>query len=55
MWPKATAASFLEFKFSGDFMPTETLIVLAGVVAAFVIFGVTLGWVEWRTRGIHRS
>lgn len=30
-------------------MPTETIVVLAAITAAFVIFGVVLAWVERRT------
>jgi hypothetical protein len=30
-------------------MPTETAIVVAGVVTAFLIFAAVLGWVDRRT------
>ena len=30
-------------------MPTETVIVVAGVVTAFLIFASVLGWVDHRT------
>jgi hypothetical protein len=30
-------------------MPTETMIVAAGVVAAFVIFAAVLAWADHRT------
>jgi hypothetical protein len=30
-------------------MPTETVIVVAGVVTAFLIFAAVLGWVDHRT------
>jgi hypothetical protein len=36
-------------------MPTETIVILAAIVAAFTIFGLTLCWAEFRTRGLRRS
>jgi hypothetical protein len=35
-------------------MPTENAIVVAGIVAAFTIFGLVLFWADMRTRGIRR-
>jgi hypothetical protein len=34
-------------------VPAETVFVLSAVIAAFTIFGVTLAWADWRTRGIR--
>ena len=31
-------------------MPTETIVTLAAIVAAFAVFGVVLAWAEHQTR-----
>lgn len=31
-------------------MPTETIVIIAAVTAAFVLFGVVLAWAERQTR-----
>lgn len=35
-------------------MPTDTAIVIAGILTAFTIFGLALAWAEIRTRSIRR-
>lgn len=35
-------------------MPTDIAIIVAAIVAAFVIFGVVLAWAEARTRGARQ-
>jgi hypothetical protein len=34
-------------------MPQDTIIVVAGIISAFIIFGVTLAWAEYRTRNVR--
>lgn len=34
-------------------MPTETIVILAAIISAFAVFGVTLAWAEIRTRNIR--
>ncbi len=34
-------------------MPTETAIVIAGVVAVFAVFAISLAWVDSYTRGVR--
>lgn len=34
-------------------MPTETIIVIAGIVAAFTLFAVVLAWADHRTRSVQ--
>ena len=34
-------------------MPTETAIVIAGVVLMFAVFAVTLAWADHYSRGSH--
>lgn len=36
-------------------MPLTTILVLAGIVAAFGIFGVVLFWAEHQTRNLRRD
>lgn len=31
-------------------MPTETVIILSAIVAAFTVFGIVLAWAERRTQ-----
>lgn len=33
-------------------MPTDTVIVVVGVIAAFVVFSATLLWADHTTRGL---
>ncbi len=35
-------------------MPTDVVIVVAAIVAAFVIFGAALAWAEIQTRDLKR-
>ena len=35
-------------------MPTETIIVLVGVVLAFAVFAGTLAWADFYTRNLHQ-
>ncbi len=35
-------------------MPFETIAVLSAVIAAFALFGVTLAWADFYTRGLRR-
>jgi hypothetical protein len=35
-------------------MPLDTVIIVCGIVAAFLVFGVTLAWAERCTRNIVR-
>ncbi len=35
-------------------MPVETVAVISGVVAAFVLFGLALAYAEISTRNLHR-
>lgn len=35
-------------------MPTDVALVVAGIVAAFAIFGLVLAWAEMRTRNLER-
>jgi hypothetical protein len=34
-------------------MPTETTIVVAGIVLVFAVFAVTLAWADYRTRNFR--
>ena len=34
-------------------MPTETLVVVAGISAIFALFAGVLAWADFYTRGIH--
>jgi hypothetical protein len=34
-------------------MPTETIVVVAGIVLAFAVFAVSLAWADFYTRGVH--
>jgi hypothetical protein len=34
-------------------MPTETAIVIAGIVAVFAAFAVALAWIDFQTRGFR--
>ena len=34
-------------------MPTETVIVIAGVVAVFAVFAVVLAWIDFHTRDVR--
>lgn len=34
-------------------MPTETAIVVAGIVLVFAVFAVALAWADYQTRGIR--
>jgi hypothetical protein len=36
-------------------MPLTTVLVLAGIVAAFGIFGIVLAWAERQTRNIYQD
>lgn len=36
-------------------MPTETVIVISGVIAMFVLFAGVLAWTDHRTRGYPRK
>ena len=36
-------------------MPLTTILVLAGIIAAFGTFAVTLAWAEHQTRGLYRD
>jgi hypothetical protein len=38
-----------------DVMPVETIVVVSAIIAAFLIFGVTLAIVERRTRNFNSS
>jgi hypothetical protein len=35
-------------------MPTDVAVIIAGIVAAFVIFGGTLAWAEIQTRTLKK-
>jgi hypothetical protein len=53
---KSQAAAVLNFSTveTGDLaMPTETAIVVAGVVLAFIVFAASLAWADYTTRGIR--
>ncbi len=34
-------------------MPTETAIVIAGIVLVFAVFAVALAWADYYSRGAH--
>ena len=34
-------------------MPTETVIILAGIVVVFAVFGATLVWADYYTRNVR--
>jgi hypothetical protein len=36
-------------------MPTETVIIVAGIVLVFAVFGVTLAWAGYYTRNVRTS
>jgi hypothetical protein len=36
-------------------MPTSTILVLAGIIIAFVVFGFTLAWGDYQTRNLPRD
>ena len=36
-------------------MSTSTIIILAGIVSAFAVFGFTLAWGDYQTRSLHRD
>lgn len=36
-------------------MPTETIIVVAGIIAVFAVFAITLAWADFYTRGVHAA
>jgi hypothetical protein len=52
---KATAgyrpSLFKGSKRGGDAMPTETAIVIAGIVLTFAVFAISLAWADYYTRG----
>ena len=38
-----------------DIMPTQTAIIIAGVVLAFAAFAISLAWADFYTRNFRRS
>jgi hypothetical protein len=36
-------------------MPTQTAIVVAGIVLVFAVFAVSLAWVDFYARGSHKT
>jgi len=36
-------------------MPLTTILILAGIIAAFGTFGIMLAWAEYQTRHLHRD
>jgi hypothetical protein len=34
-------------------MPTETIVVVAGIILAFAVFAASLAWADFYTRGVH--
>ena len=36
-------------------MPTSTILVVAGIITAFVVFGLTLAWGDYQTRNLPRD
>ena len=36
-------------------MPISTIVVLAGIISAFVVFGLTLAWGDYQTRNLPRD
>ena len=34
-------------------MPTQTAMVIAGIILVFAIFAVTMAWVDYYTRGVR--
>ena len=46
----AAAIAFSPIKNWGSAMPTETAIVIAGIVLVFAVFAVTLAWADFYTR-----
>jgi hypothetical protein len=50
---RADQAPFLRIK-GGTKMPQGEIIYLAGVVVAFVVFAVTIFWVDRQTRNLPR-
>jgi hypothetical protein len=34
-------------------MPTETIVVVAGIVLAFAVFAASLAWADFYTRGVR--
>jgi hypothetical protein len=55
IWIKATAgyrpSFFRGSKIGGDAMPTETAIVIAGIVLVLAVFAISLAWADYYTRG----
>ena len=49
----AAALPFFAFRIRGEAMPTETAIVIAGIVLVFAAFAVALGWAAFYTRNVR--
>lgn len=41
--------NFSKLELGEKLMPTDTVIVVTGVVAAFIVFAIALAWAEHRT------
>jgi hypothetical protein len=51
--PQTAAALIFQDQKKGLAMPTQSIIVIAGIISVFAVFAVTMAWVDYYTRDVR--